>query len=68
MDLNGIFNENGLNNNLTPCPDCGCIGLHYCTGKKPDGFKSSACEKCGNNPKNGDDGICSCTLGTIKIN
>ena len=26
-------------------------------------IKNDACEKCSNNPKNGGDGICHCTLG-----
>ena len=30
-------------------------------------FSQSACLNCPNNPKNGGDGICSCTLGQMNI-
>lgn len=30
-------------------------------------FSQSACLNCPNNPKNGGDGICSCTLGRMNI-
>lgn len=30
-------------------------------------IKQSACEDCSNNPKNGGDGICFCTLGQIHV-
>lgn len=29
--------------------------------------RSSACDKCSNNPKNGGSGVCFCTLGTPVI-
>ena len=31
-------------------------------------FGSSACQNCANNPKNGGNGICHCTLGGVTIN
>ena len=30
-------------------------------------LRSQACAKCPNNPKNGGDGICHCTLGLLEI-
>lgn len=30
-------------------------------------FNNEACKNCSNNPKNGGSGICSCTLGLMKI-
>lgn len=30
-------------------------------------LKSDSCERCSNNPKNGGDGICQCTLGLPSI-
>lgn len=32
-----------------------------------DNFGSDACTNCSNNPKNGGDGICFCTLGQMEI-
>ena len=34
---------------------------------KVSAFAQSACENCPSNPKNGGDGICFCTLGSMNI-
>jgi hypothetical protein len=64
------FTINGKEPEL--CPACGASGLdnitpnrvyYYPTNKNY--FTPSVCDTCSNNPKNGGNGVCHCTLGLM---